>query len=97
MYAERAFDVPEADGRDDVDFAWDERDEVLRWVLETYAGHAAMVCNHVLFRPRLALREVAAVFGMPGAAIELGGVDEILPPLEIAATLVRAVGAGGAS
>ena len=48
----------------DVDFAWDERDDLLAWVLERHAGHAAMVCNQVLFQPRLALREVARAHGI---------------------------------
>jgi DNA-directed DNA polymerase III PolC len=50
----------------DVDFAWDERDDILDWVFKTY-GHqrSAMVANHIRFRPRMALRETARVFGIP--------------------------------
>jgi DNA-directed DNA polymerase III PolC len=70
LYFERFLNPGRTDPPDiDVDFAWDERDEVLRWVLSAYAGRAAMVCNHVYFRPRLALREVAAVYGMPGPEV----------------------------
>jgi error-prone DNA polymerase len=49
----------------DVDFAWDERDTVIDGVLDRFAGHAAMVASHILFQPRMALRETAKVFGMP--------------------------------
>ncbi|MBI2920911.1 MAG: DNA polymerase III subunit alpha [Planctomycetes bacterium] len=49
---------------------------------------AAMICNHVLFRPRMAVRETAKVFGLPEAEIlrvtgkmpwfwDGGGLDDI--------------------
>ncbi|MGA6927494.1 MAG: DNA polymerase III subunit alpha, partial [Desulfosarcina sp.] len=60
-----------------VDFAWDERDAVIEDVLERFAGHAAMVASHVLFQPRMALRETAKVFGMPEA--EIGRIARRLP------------------
>ncbi len=48
----------------DVDFAWDERDGVIRHVLATHgADRVARVCNHNRFRPRLAIREAARAFG----------------------------------
>ena len=50
----------------DVDFAWDERDKVLEYVLTTYGKQrTAMVANHVSFKPRGAMREVARVHGVP--------------------------------
>jgi len=50
----------------DVDFPWDERDAVLSYVLDTYGPErCAMVANHVGFRARAALREVARVYGIP--------------------------------
>ena len=61
----------------DVDFAWDERDAVINGVLEHFAGHAAMVASHILFQPRMALRETAKVFGMPDA--EIGKITRRLP------------------
>ncbi len=62
----------------DVDFAWDERDEVLDWVLNRYGlDHAAMVANHIRFRPRMALRETARVFGLPER--QIGEVTLRLP------------------
>ena len=58
----------------DVDFPWDERDQVLRYVLDTYGPeHCAMVANHVGFRARAAIREVAKVYGIP--AEEIGRVS----------------------
>ncbi|MCK6473831.1 MAG: DNA polymerase III subunit alpha [Planctomycetes bacterium] len=66
LYFERFLNPGRTDPPDiDVDFAWDERDDVQLKVLARHDGHAAMVCNHVLFQPRLALREVAKVFGLP--------------------------------
>jgi DNA polymerase-3 subunit alpha/error-prone DNA polymerase len=61
----------------DVDFAWDERDTVINRVLARFAGRAAMVSSHVLFQPRMALRETARVFGMPDA--EIGKITRRLP------------------
>jgi len=70
LYFERFLNPGRTDPPDiDVDFAWDERDAVLAAVLQKHAGHAAMVCNHVLFQPRMALREVAKVFGLPDGEI----------------------------
>ena len=61
----------------DVDFAWDERDVVIDSVLDRFAGRSAMVASHILFQPRMALRETAKVFGMPEA--EIGKVTRRLP------------------
>lgn len=50
----------------DVDFPWDERDGVLDYVFDKYGDtHAAMVSNHVCFRARAAVHEIAKVFGLP--------------------------------
>jgi len=78
LYFERFLNPGRKDPPDiDVDFAWDERDDVLAAVLEQYRGHAAMVCNHVLFQPRMAIREVAKVFGLTDG--EVGRVSKRLP------------------
>ncbi|MFO7713523.1 DNA polymerase III subunit alpha [Desulfosarcina sp.] len=61
----------------DVDFAWDERDAVIDGVLNRFDGHAAMVASHILFQPRMALRETARVFGMPDG--EIGKITRRLP------------------
>jgi error-prone DNA polymerase len=61
----------------DVDFAWDERDDVIQSVLDQYGSHAAMVSSHILFQPRMAVRETAKVFGLSDA--EIGRVTQRLP------------------
>jgi error-prone DNA polymerase len=59
----------------DVDFAWDERDQILDYVFARYGNRcAAMVANHNTFGARSAIREVAKVFGLTGA--EIGRVTD---------------------
>jgi error-prone DNA polymerase len=54
----------------DLDFPWDERDQVLAYVFQRYPlPRAAMVANHNCFRLRGALREVAKVHGRPPGEI----------------------------
>ena len=54
----------------DLDFPWDERDQVLGYVFRRYPRlHSAMVANHNTFQPRGALREVAKVHGRPAGEI----------------------------
>jgi DNA-directed DNA polymerase III PolC len=54
----------------DLDFPWDERDQVLAYVFQRYPRpQAAMVANHNCFRLRGALREVAKVHGRPAGEI----------------------------
>jgi len=78
LYFERFLNPGRSDPPDiDVDFAWDERDDVLNSVLEQYRNHAALVCNHVAFQPRMAIREVAKVFGLTDQ--EIGQVSKRLP------------------
>ena len=55
----------------DVDFPWDERDAVLESLELNYGNQRiAMVANHVGFRSRGAVREVAKVYGIPPAEIK---------------------------
>ncbi|MGE5256953.1 MAG: DNA polymerase III subunit alpha [Hyphomicrobiales bacterium] len=78
LYFERFLNPGRKDPPDiDVDFAWDERDAVLEAVLAQHHGYAAMVANHVLFQPRMAVREVAKVYGLTEA--EIGRVSKRLP------------------
>ena len=70
LYFERFLNPERSDPPDiDIDFAWDERDQVLAEVFGEYGDHVAMVCNHVCFKPRMAIRETAKVFGLPEAEI----------------------------
>lgn len=78
LYFERFLNPDREDPPDiDVDFAWDERDDVIDTVLKSFPDHAAMVCTHVLFQPRMAIREVANVFGLTGG--EIGRITKRLP------------------
>lgn len=71
LYFERFLNPGRMDPPDiDVDFAWDERDGILNWVLSEFKGHAAMVSSHILFQPRMAVREVAKVYGLPEQEIK---------------------------
>ncbi|MFQ5877201.1 MAG: DNA polymerase III subunit alpha [Acidobacteriota bacterium] len=67
LYFERFLNPGRADPPDiDVDFCWDERDAVIDWTLQAFgAGRTAMIANHVTFRARSAVREVAKVYGLP--------------------------------
>ncbi|BBO86292.1 DNA-directed DNA polymerase [Desulfosarcina ovata subsp. sediminis] len=61
----------------DVDFAWDERDALIQGVLDRFGPRAAMVSSHILFQPRMAVRETAKVFGLTDS--EIGKVTKRLP------------------
>jgi DNA polymerase-3 subunit alpha/error-prone DNA polymerase len=71
LYFERFIHPQRVDPPDiDVDFAWDERDGVINSVLEQYQGRSAMVATHIFFQGRLAIREVAKVYGLPEQEIK---------------------------
>ncbi|MBN2000701.1 DNA polymerase III subunit alpha [candidate division KSB1 bacterium] len=54
----------------DVDFPWDERDDVLGYIFEKYGReNAAMISNHNSFKGRSAVREIAKVYGIPDSEI----------------------------
>jgi DNA-directed DNA polymerase III PolC len=54
----------------DIDFPWDERDDILKWVFQRYGDRqAAMVGNQNGLGFRAALRETAKVYGMPAEDI----------------------------
>ena len=75
----------------DVDFAWDERDQIIDYVFSRYGTRrAAMVANHNTFAARSAMREVAKVLGLTDEEIgrvtknigfmwHLGKIWETLP------------------
>ena len=67
LFFERFLNEGRVDPPDiDVDFAWDERDAILDYVFSKYGSErAAMVSNHLCFRGRAAVREVAKVYGLP--------------------------------
>jgi error-prone DNA polymerase len=80
----------------DVDFPWDEREKTLKYVFEKYAGHSAMVANHVTFGPRSAIRDPAKALGLPEEEISAlvrafrqGRFEDIPPYVREAAARIR--------
>src|SRR5436305_1933570 len=68
LFFERFLSPTRTDPPDiDVDFAWDERDQIQLDVLAENGAplRAAMVANHVGFRGRAAIHEIAKVYGLP--------------------------------
>jgi DNA polymerase III alpha subunit len=48
----------------DIDFAWDERDDLIKAVIDKFGSdYCARVANHNMFRYRSALRETAKAYG----------------------------------
>jgi error-prone DNA polymerase len=72
LFFERFLNEGRTDPPDiDMDFPWDERDAILDFAFARYgASRAAMVSNHVGFKGRSALREVAKVYGLPDFEIK---------------------------
>ncbi len=55
----------------DVDFPWDERDNILDYIFNKYGrNRAVMVSDQVFLRPRSAIREVGKVFGLSNEEIK---------------------------
>jgi DNA polymerase-3 subunit alpha/error-prone DNA polymerase len=78
LYFARFLNPGRSDAPDiDIDFAWDERDQILASVLQRFGGRAAMVANHVALQPRMAIREIAKVYGIPGG--EISRISKKLP------------------
>ncbi len=73
LYFERFLNKQRIDPPDiDVDFAWDERDDVLAYIFDKYGPmKTAMVSNHVTMRARASIRELAKVYGLPDQEIDL--------------------------
>ena len=71
LYFERFLSTARPDPPDiDVDFAWDERDELIKTVIKKFGSdYCARVANHNFFRPRSALRETAKAYGFSDAQI----------------------------
>jgi DNA polymerase-3 subunit alpha/error-prone DNA polymerase len=71
LYFERFLNPARPDPPDlDIDFAWDERDDLIKAVIEKFGpDHCARVANHNFFRYRGALRETAKAYGFSDADI----------------------------
>jgi error-prone DNA polymerase len=72
LFFERFLNEGRSDPPDiDIDFPWDEREGVFDYVFRKYgSARAAMISNHVGFRPRAATREIAKVYGLPEQEIK---------------------------
>ena len=71
LFFERFLNPGRVDPPDiDVDFAWDEREQVIDYIFARHGNRrAAMVANHNTFGARSAIREVAKVYGLTEADI----------------------------
>lgn len=55
----------------DIDFSWDERDDVLDYLFKRYGKeHVAFLGTYAHFESRAAIREVSKTFGLPKAEID---------------------------
>lgn len=55
----------------DIDFSWDERDEIIDYVFKRYgAEHVCLLATYVTFKDRSAYRELGKVFGLPKPEID---------------------------
>ncbi len=55
----------------DIDFPWDERDDILDYVFKKYGTErTAMVASQVFMQPRSAVREVGKVYGLSNEEIK---------------------------
>jgi DNA-directed DNA polymerase III PolC len=73
LYFQRFLNEDRASPPDaDLDFGWDERDQVLDYVVERWGRErVAITCTTVHFRKRASFREVAKVFGYSDEQISL--------------------------
>lgn len=56
----------------DIDFAWNERDEVIDYIFKRYGTkHTALIATYNTFKGRSIIRELGKVFGLPKAEIDL--------------------------
>jgi DNA-directed DNA polymerase III PolC len=55
----------------DLDFAWDNRDEIYHYLFEKYGQeHVCLLGTHVTYQKRSVLRELGKVFGLPKNEID---------------------------
>lgn len=72
LYFERFLNPKRATPPDfDIDFAWDERDEIYDYIFKRYQrGHTALLGAMSTFRTRAAVRELGKAYGLPKAEID---------------------------
>jgi len=72
LYFERFLNTERSSPPDfDIDFSWDNRDEVYDYFFNTYGhDHACLLGTHVTYQKRSVLRELGKVFGLPKSEID---------------------------
>ncbi len=72
LYFERFLNTERSSPPDfDIDFSWDNRDEVYDYFFNTYGhDHVCLLGTHVTYQRRSILRELGKVFGLPKAEID---------------------------
>ena len=73
LYFERFLNAERTSPPDfDIDFSWDNRDEVYDYFFSTYGrDHVCLLGTHVTYQKRSVLRELGKVFGLPKEEIDL--------------------------
>lgn len=55
----------------DIDFSWDERDEIIRYVFDRHGSeHVGLIATYTTFQGRSSIREIAKTFGLPKEEID---------------------------
>lgn len=72
LYFERFLNPKRSSSPDfDVDFCWNERDDVYAYIFDTYGqGHVALLGAMSTFQGRSSIREMGKIFGLPKADID---------------------------
>ncbi|WP_017732177.1 DNA polymerase III subunit alpha [Nafulsella turpanensis] len=72
LYFERFINPQRSSPPDfDIDFSWDERDEIVDYIFKRYArGHVALLATVTTFQAKALIRELGKVFGLPPQEIE---------------------------
>jgi len=75
----------------DIDFSWDERDEIIDYVFKKWGRHhVCLLATYSTFRDRAAYRELGKVFGLPKAEIDALVADPAgTPPGEYTKYILR--------
>jgi DNA polymerase-3 subunit alpha len=72
LYFERFINVSRANAPDfDIDFSWRDRDDITRYIFETYGHkHTALLGTYSTFQHDAVTRELGKVFGLPMSEID---------------------------
>jgi len=72
LYFERFINSERSSPPDfDIDFSWDERDDVIDYIFRTYGReHVAQLATYTTFQESNAIRELGKVFGLPKGEID---------------------------